>query len=74
MQIGGGSGAYVLYDTFSFKHTLPPASNKIEFCVCFRADGTEFWDNNDVSDAMQIPSIVCLIFFFVLLSLSVSEG
>lgn len=48
-QIGGGSGAYVLYDTFSFKHTLPPASNKIEFCVCFRADGKEFWDNNDVS-------------------------
>lgn len=70
MQIGGGSGAYVLYDTFSFKHTLPPASNKIEFCVCFRADGKEFWDNNDVSDVIWIPSTSKFNIFPLSLSIS----
>lgn len=49
-QIVGSSGAYVIYDTFSFKLTLPPSNNrKLEFCVCFRCDGKEYWDNNDVS-------------------------
>lgn len=48
-QVGGNSGCYVLYDTFSFKLTLPPQSNKLEFCVCFRSEDKEFWDNNDVS-------------------------
>lgn len=47
-QIVGSSGAYVIYDTFSFKLTLPPSSNrKLEFCVCFRCDDKEYWDNND---------------------------
>ncbi|CAH1101592.1 unnamed protein product [Psylliodes chrysocephalus] len=37
----------VLYDTFSFKFPLPNAKvKKLEFCVCFRSDGKEFWDNN----------------------------
>uniref|UniRef100_A0A1B6KVR1 Protein phosphatase 1 regulatory subunit n=1 Tax=Graphocephala atropunctata TaxID=36148 RepID=A0A1B6KVR1_9HEMI len=36
----------VIYDTFSFKLTLPPRSRKIEFCVCYRCDGQEFWDSN----------------------------
>lgn len=49
LQIGGNSGTYVLYDTFSFKLTLPPLSNKLEFCVCFRSDTQEYWDSNDVS-------------------------
>lgn len=49
LQIGGSSGAYVLYDTFSFKLILPPISRKLEFCVCFRCDGTEYWDSNEVS-------------------------
>lgn len=44
--IGGNSGTYVLYDTFSFKLTLPPLSNKLEFCVCFRSDSNEYWDSN----------------------------
>lgn len=39
-------GHYVLYDTFSFRLTLPPRSRRIEFCVCFRCDGMEYWDNN----------------------------
>lgn len=45
-QIVGSSGAYVIYDTFSFKLTLPPHSRHLEFCVCFRADDKEYWDNN----------------------------
>lgn len=40
------TAAYILYDTFSFRLTLPPRSRRIEFCVCFRCDGIEFWDNN----------------------------
>lgn len=39
-------GHYTLYDTFSFKITLPPKSKRIEFCVCFRCGEEEFWDNN----------------------------
>ncbi|KAJ8949015.1 hypothetical protein NQ318_005189 [Aromia moschata] len=39
--------AYVLYDTFSFKMSLPPRAKKIEFCVCFRCDGKVYWDNNN---------------------------
>lgn len=40
------SAAYVLYDTFSFKLTLPPKSRRIEFCVCYKCEGKEYWDNN----------------------------
>ncbi|CAG9864273.1 unnamed protein product [Phyllotreta striolata] len=37
----------VLYDTFSFKFSLPPTRvKKLEFCVCFRCEGKEYWDNN----------------------------
>jgi protein phosphatase 1 regulatory subunit 3A/B/C/D/E len=45
-QIVGASCAYVIYDTFSFKLTLPPNSRSLEFCVGFRVDGKEYWDNN----------------------------
>ncbi|XP_070490024.1 protein phosphatase 1 regulatory subunit 3C [Chironomus tepperi] len=45
-KIVGASGAYVIYDTFSFKVTLPPHSRNLEFCVCYRSDGKEFWDSN----------------------------
>ncbi|RZC43131.1 CBM 21 domain containing protein [Asbolus verrucosus] len=41
------SPAYVLYDTFSFKVPIRPRARKIDFCVCFRCGGTEYWDNND---------------------------
>lgn len=51
-QIVGASGAYVIYDTFSFKLTLPPHSRNLEFCVCFRADEKEYWDSNGVSYLM----------------------
>lgn len=36
-----------LYDTFRFKLTLPVASNIIEFCVRYRTDSKESWDNNE---------------------------
>lgn len=39
-------GVTVLYDTFSFRLTLPPKSKKLEFCVCFKCSGSEYWDNN----------------------------
>lgn len=45
-----GSGlvsAYTTHDTFSFRLTLPPKSRRIEFCVCYKCDAGEFWDNND---------------------------
>ncbi|XP_064212097.1 protein phosphatase 1 regulatory subunit 3B isoform X1 [Tribolium castaneum] len=41
------SPAYVLYDTFSFKIPLRPRAKKVEFCVCFRCNENEYWDNND---------------------------
>jgi protein phosphatase 1 regulatory subunit 3A/B/C/D/E len=40
------AAAYVLYDKFSFRLTLPPRSRRVEFCVCFRCEGTEYWDSN----------------------------
>lgn len=46
--VGSGlASAYTLHDTFSFKLTLPPKSRRIEFCVCYRCEAGEFWDNND---------------------------
>lgn len=46
----GAGGAYALFDTFSFKLTLPPSSKRsVEFCVCFRCNGQEYWDSNNVS-------------------------
>lgn len=47
---GAVGGAYALFDTFSFKLTLPPSSKRsVEFCVCFRCNGQEYWDSNNVS-------------------------
>lgn len=43
----GAAGALILYDTFRFRLTLPVASNVIEFCVRYRTDGKEWWDNYD---------------------------
>lgn len=41
------TAAYVLYDTFSFNVPIKPNSKRIEFCVGFRCNETEYWDNND---------------------------
>ncbi|CAL8367737.1 unnamed protein product [Gadus morhua 'NCC'] len=39
-------------DTFAFALDLPAAAGggdrgQVQFCVCFRVEGQEFWDNND---------------------------
>nr|CAD7407739.1 unnamed protein product [Timema poppensis] len=51
---------YVLYDTFSFRLTLPPRSRCVEFCVCFRGETGEFWDNNGGKNYVMLkkPSAV----------------
>ncbi|CAG0889077.1 unnamed protein product [Cyprideis torosa] len=35
-------------DTFRFSFKFPPVhkKNRIEFCVCYRANGKEYWDSN----------------------------
>ncbi|XP_017774054.1 PREDICTED: protein phosphatase 1 regulatory subunit 3C [Nicrophorus vespilloides] len=43
-----GSSIYAIYDTFSFKLPLPKTTSRtLEFCICYRCGGQEFWDNND---------------------------
>ncbi|XP_017863875.1 PREDICTED: protein phosphatase 1 regulatory subunit 3C [Drosophila arizonae] len=44
---GPATCAHVVFDTFSFKITLPPSSKRLEFCICYRTNDKEFWDNND---------------------------
>ncbi|KAH8307419.1 hypothetical protein KR044_011700 [Drosophila immigrans] len=44
---GPATCAHVVFDTFSFKITLPPSSKRLEFCICYRSNDNEFWDNND---------------------------
>lgn len=41
--------SYDIYDTFSFTLPLPGPmqADKLEFCICFTADESEFWDNNN---------------------------
>lgn len=44
-----GTSVYDLYDTFSFSFTVSSDAAKtgcIEFCVGFRCEGVEYWDNN----------------------------
>jgi len=48
------NGVTVLYDTFSFRLTLPPRSRKLEFCVGYRCDSTEYWDNNGGKNYMMM--------------------
>lgn len=41
------------YDTFSFSISIPPSAAKfeeVEFCVCFKCSGTEYWDSNSGSN------------------------
>lgn len=42
-----GAPVLVLYDTFRFRLTLPVASHVVEFCVRYRTDSKESWDNNE---------------------------
>lgn len=51
---GPATCAHVVFDTFSFKITLPPSSKRLEFCICYRSNEKEYWDNNDVSSIREI--------------------
>ncbi|XP_067948166.1 protein phosphatase 1 regulatory subunit 3B-like [Watersipora subatra] len=35
-----------VHDTFSFRIQLNSSCSLFEFCICFRCQGCEFWDNN----------------------------
>ncbi|XP_013200374.2 protein phosphatase 1 regulatory subunit 3C [Amyelois transitella] len=55
-----------LYDTFRFRLQLPIHSRRLDFCVCFRCKGTEFWDNNkgnnyiiEKSSVRNVPAVSC---------------
>lgn len=56
-KVGNTNNAYYIYDTFSFKITLPPTSRRLEFCVCYKFDELEYWDNNQVSTYIIISSM-----------------
>lgn len=54
------------YDTFGFRLQLPIHSRRLEFCVCFRCKGEEFWDNNgglnytiEKASVRNTPAISC---------------
>ena len=47
--VNSASGSSEMFDTFSFEFCVPPdfdSSKKMEFAVCYTADGKQHWDNN----------------------------
>lgn len=47
------------YDTFSFEIRVPPTMDvrkKVQFCVCFVANGQEYWDSNSGSNYEVVSS------------------
>ncbi|CAH0730132.1 unnamed protein product, partial [Brenthis ino] len=55
-----------VYDTFGFRLQLPIHSRRLDFCVCFRCQGNEYWDNNngenyiiEKSSVRKSPAISC---------------
>ncbi|KPJ02253.1 PREDICTED: protein phosphatase 1 regulatory subunit 3B-B [Papilio xuthus] len=54
------------YDTFGFRLQLPIHSRRLDFCVGFRCQGREFWDNNngknytiEKSSTRSVPAVSC---------------
>ncbi|XP_045781795.1 protein phosphatase 1 regulatory subunit 3C [Maniola jurtina] len=54
------------YDTFAFRLQLPIHSRRLDFCVCFRCKGVEYWDNKngenytiEKSSVRKSPAIAC---------------
>ncbi|XP_032526127.1 protein phosphatase 1 regulatory subunit 3C [Danaus plexippus] len=54
------------YDTFGFRLQLPIHSRRLDFCVCYRCQGSEYWDNNngsnytiEKSSVKKMPAIAC---------------
>lgn len=72
----GSPSALTLYDTFRFRLTLPVASNIIEFCVRYRTDGKELWDNNEGNNYLiqkKLEVFACIICSFVNCSIFINE-
>ena len=45
----GHSSTHSRYDTFKFEMSVPPTmdfSKKIQFCICYETENTQYWDNN----------------------------
>lgn len=59
-----GLPALILYDTFRFRLTLPLKSNLIEFCVRYRTDGKEYWDNNEGKNFIVRKKLEVYIYIF----------
>lgn len=61
-----GQNRTSVYDTFGFRIQLPIHSRKLDFCVCFKSKGNEFWDNNygknytiEKSSVRNTPGLSC---------------
>ncbi|XP_037299173.1 protein phosphatase 1 regulatory subunit 3C [Manduca sexta] len=61
-----GPNGTSLYDTFGFRLQLPIHSRRLDFCVCFRCKGSEYWDNNkghnytiEKSSVRNTPGVSC---------------
>lgn len=55
-----------VYDTFAFRLQLPIHSRRLDFCVCFKCKGNEYWDNNkgtnytiEKSSVRNAPAVSC---------------
>lgn len=55
-----------MYDTFGFRLQLPIHSRRLDFCVCFKCKGSEYWDNNsgnnytiEKSSVRSTPAVAC---------------
>lgn len=48
LQGASGTQAISLFDTFSFQIPIPASAtmNRIQFCIRFKSESGEFWDNN----------------------------
>lgn len=51
------ASAYVLYDTFTFNMNLPKESKRLEFCICFKSNDAEYWDNNNYRNYLLLKRI-----------------
>ncbi|XP_072943272.1 protein phosphatase 1 regulatory subunit 3C [Epargyreus clarus] len=59
-------GGVSSYDTFGFRLQLPIHSRRLDFCVCFRCKGVEYWDSRngenytiEKASVRNAPAISC---------------
>ena len=60
LQGATSAAAINLFDTFSFKIPIPAVvpSNRIQFCLRFKSDAGEFWDNNNGKNYVIVKPII----------------